>query len=252
MNDKGWIKLFSSKFLNWSWYQDTPVKCLFLHCLLKADHPDTTYKGIPVKSGQFVTSLSKLSDELGMSKQVIRTALNKLIIDNAISTQNQHKVQHDSNTIVTRNQTLITVENWGKYQSDKKTGNTKATQYQHDTQHDINTPNKNKNNKNINNNNKNKYIHPALGTAGNVYLTEEELEKLKERFPYDWQDWIDKLSEYMASKGKRYKSHYMTILTWARKDKENADFRQDKQTKRTGERHTDEDYTAGYEHLFNK
>lgn len=252
MNDKGWIKLFSSKFLNWSWYQDTPVKCLFLHCLLKADHPDTTYKGIPVKSGQFVTSLSKLSDELGMSKQVIRTALNKLIIDNAISTQNQHKVQHDSNTIVTRNQTLITVENWGKYQSDKKTGNTKATQYQHDTQHDINTPNKNKNNKNINNNNNNKYIHPALGTAGNVYLTEEELEKLKERFPYDWQDWIDKLSEYMASKGKRYKSHYMTILTWARKDKENADFRQDKQTKRTGERHTDEDYTAGYEHLFNK
>lgn len=239
MNDKGWIKLFSSKFLNWSWYQDTPVKCLFLHCLLKADHPDTIYKGIPVKSGQFVTSLSKLSDELGMSKQVIRTALNKLIVD------------HNINTIVTQKQTLITVENWGKYQSDKKTGNTKATQYQHDTQHDINTPNKNKNNKN-NNNNNNKYIHPALGTAGNVYLTEEELEKLKERFPYDWQDWIDKLSEYMASKGKRYKSHYMTILTWARKDKENADFRQNKQTKGTGERHTDEDYTAGYEHLFNK
>lgn len=238
MNDKGWIKLFSSKFLNWSWYQDTPVKCVFLHCLLKADHPDTTYKGISVKSGQFVTSLSKLSDELGMSKQVIRTALNKLIID------------HNINTIVTRKQTLITVENWGKYQSDKKTGNTKTTQYQHDTQHDINTPNKNKNNKNINNNNK--YIHPTLGTAGNVYLTEEELEKLKERFPYDWQDWIDRLSEYMASKGKRYKSHYMTILTWARKDKENADFRQDKQTKRTGERHTDEDYTAGYEYLFNK
>lgn len=238
MNDKGWIKLFSSKFLNWSWYQDTPVKCVFLHCLLKADHPDTTYKGIPVKSGQFVTSLSKLSDELGMSKQVIRTALNKLIID------------HNINTIITQKQTLITVENWGKYQSDKKTGNTKTAQYQHDTQHEVNTNNKNKNNKNINNNNK--YIHPALGTAGNVYLTEEELEKLKERFPYDWQDWIDKLSEYMASKGKRYKSHYMTILTWARKDKENADFRQDKQVKRAGERHTDEDYTTGYEHLFNK
>ena len=66
--------------------------------------------------------------------------------------------------------------------------------------------------------NNNKYIMPALGEFENVKLTEEELEKLKERFPYDWQERIDRLSAYMQSKGKRYKSHYATILTWARKD----------------------------------
>lgn len=49
-------------------------------------------------------------------------------------------------------------------------------------------------------------------------LTEEELEKLKERFPYDYQDRIERLSEYVASKGKRYKSHYATICSWARKE----------------------------------
>ncbi len=56
------------------------------------------------------------------------------------------------------------------------------------------------------------------GEFGNVKLSEEELEKLKERFPYDWRGKIDNLSSYMASKGKRYKSHYATILNWARKE----------------------------------
>ena len=59
---------------------------------------------------------------------------------------------------------------------------------------------------------------PAMGEFENVLLSEEELEKLKERFPYDWQEKIDRLSVYMKSKGKRYKSHYATILNWARRD----------------------------------
>lgn len=66
--------------------------------------------------------------------------------------------------------------------------------------------------------NNNIYITPYLGEFGNVRLTEEELEKLKERFPYDYQDRIERLSEYVASKGKRYKSHYATICSWARKE----------------------------------
>ena len=76
----------------------------------------------------------------------------------------------------------------------------------------------NNNKKNNDNKNNNIYIAPALGKFGNVLITEEELERLKERFPYDWEDRVERLSEYMKSKGKRYKSHYATILTWARKD----------------------------------
>ena len=56
-----------------------------------------------------------------------------------------------------------------------------------------------------------------------MLLSEEELEKLKERFPYDWQDKIEHLSQYMKSKGKRYKSHYATILDWARRDAKKSD-----------------------------
>lgn len=56
------------------------------------------------------------------------------------------------------------------------------------------------------------------GEFQNVILTDAEYEKLVERFPMDYQDRIESLSLYMKQKGKRYKSHYATILSWARKD----------------------------------
>ena len=55
------------------------------------------------------------------------------------------------------------------------------------------------------------------GEYNNVLLTDEELEKLKQEFP-DWKGRIDRLSSYVESTGKAYKSHYATIRNWARKD----------------------------------
>ena len=57
------------------------------------------------------------------------------------------------------------------------------------------------------------------GEYNNVLLTDDELEKLKDEFP-DWEQRIDRLSSYVASTGKSYKSHYATIRNWARKDGE--------------------------------
>ena len=55
------------------------------------------------------------------------------------------------------------------------------------------------------------------GEYKNVLLTDGELEKLKEEYP-DWKERIERLSSYVASTGKSYKSHYATIRNWARKD----------------------------------
>lgn len=55
----------------------------------------------------------------------------------------------------------------------------------------------------------------------NVLLSDEELSKLKAEFPADWQQRIERLSEYMASTGRSYKSHLATIRSWARKDERN-------------------------------
>lgn len=65
-----------------------------------------------------------------------------------------------------------------------------------------------------------KPIKHKYGEYGNVLLTDEELDKLKTDYPDDWQDWIERLSSYMASTGKPYKSHYATIRNWAKKDAE--------------------------------
>lgn len=65
---------------------------------------------------------------------------------------------------------------------------------------------------------KTKEIRHKHGEYKNVLLTDEQLEKLKTEFS-DWKERIERLSEYMASKGAAYKNHYATIKAWARKDK---------------------------------
>jgi len=55
------------------------------------------------------------------------------------------------------------------------------------------------------------------GEYNNVLLTDDELDKLKSEYS-DWQERIERLSSYVESTGKKYKSHYATIRNWARKD----------------------------------
>jgi predicted phage replisome organizer len=57
------------------------------------------------------------------------------------------------------------------------------------------------------------------GTYKNVLLSDEDLEKLKAEFPTDWKNRVERLSEYIASTGKKYKNHLATIRSWARTDK---------------------------------
>ena len=57
------------------------------------------------------------------------------------------------------------------------------------------------------------------GEYKNVLLTDDELEKLKAEYA-DYLDRIERLSSYIASTGKAYKSHYATIRNWARADTE--------------------------------
>ena len=60
------------------------------------------------------------------------------------------------------------------------------------------------------------------GEYKNVLLSDEDLAKLKAEFP-DWEERIERLSSYIASTGKKYKSHLATIRNWARNDKPKVD-----------------------------
>lgn len=62
----------------------------------------------------------------------------------------------------------------------------------------------------------------AYGEFGNVKMTTAEFEKLVQAEGAERANaLIEELSSYLASSGKRYKSHYATLLNWGRrKDKE--------------------------------
>jgi hypothetical protein len=61
-------------------------------------------------------------------------------------------------------------------------------------------------------------VRNTFGEHQNVKLTLEEYDKLVEKLgESNTKVLIEELSGYMASKGKRYASHYATIQTWARR-----------------------------------
>lgn len=82
------------------------------------------------------------------------------------------------------------------------------------------TDNENDNdNDNVPKGNKKNISKKKHGEFDNVLLTEEEFEKLKAKFPADYEKRINALSGYIASKGTKYKSHYATILNWSRNER---------------------------------
>lgn len=99
----GFVKLYRN-FLEWEWYCDTPVKVLFIHLLLKANYKDFDWQGESFKAGQCVTSIQSLSFSTGLSVQQIRTALSKL------------QKSSDITRRVTGRYSVITINNWDKYQ----------------------------------------------------------------------------------------------------------------------------------------
>lgn len=63
-----------------------------------------------------------------------------------------------------------------------------------------------------------KPVRHKYGEYKNVLLSDEDMQKLQTEFPADWQDRIERLSEYIECSGKSYKNHLATIRNWARKD----------------------------------
>ena len=77
MSNLGWIKLYRS-LLDWEWHTDPQMTSLFVHSLLLANTKDASFRGYPIKRGQFITSRASLSAITGISEQSIRTCMKRL------------------------------------------------------------------------------------------------------------------------------------------------------------------------------
>lgn len=73
----GWIKLHR-KMLAWEWYGDVPTTMLFLHCILRANWKDCSWRGRTIRRGSFFTSIASLSSETGLTIKQVRGALERL------------------------------------------------------------------------------------------------------------------------------------------------------------------------------
>ena len=113
--EHGFIKLWR-KFLKWGWYEDVNTKAVFLHLLLTANYEDKEWRGIAVKRGQVVTGRKKLSEELGISEQNVRTSLTRLKSTNEITIKTTNKFS------------VITVINYDTYQSHEASTNQQTNQ----------------------------------------------------------------------------------------------------------------------------
>ena len=190
--------LIHRKLLNWQWYKDSNTLHLFIDLLLDANYEDSKVGFQVVKRGQCLTSLKRIHENTGLTYREIRTSLDKLQKSGEIDKQTTNKYS------------IITINKYNDYQNiDKQTTNKRQT----NDNIKINIIKNNKNNKEI----KEKYIKRKYGSFENIELTDEEYQKLKDRFS-DYEEKIENLSSYIASKGDKYKSHYATILNWSRKD----------------------------------
>lgn len=103
MNDLGWINLHR-KIFGWEWYSDINTCRLFIHMLLKANWQEGKFRGTTVPRGSFVSSISKLAEETGLTNDEVRTAISHLISTNEITKQSTNKY------------TVFTVVNYNLYQ----------------------------------------------------------------------------------------------------------------------------------------
>ena len=182
MNNKlnGYIKLHR-KLVDWEWYTDVNVKVVFLHLLLTANFKKNVYQGIEVLPGQTIVGTNALAVNTGLSRQQVRTALNKLVLTNEItikSTNNQPHLKNDKKYKEDISNKCVYMNNSIKGEGERE------------------------------------HTHP-YGEFSNVFLTDDEYARLTSKYMRVDQ-LIDKVSIWLTEHTR--KNHYAACLTFARND----------------------------------
>ena len=186
---QGFIKLYRS-FKRWEWYDDANTIRVFLHCLLKANHESTKWRGQIIEVGSFVTSYGILANELKLTIQKIRTSLNKLNLTNEITIK------------TTNHYSIISINNWNEYQSkqqaEQQPNNNQETNEQQSNNNQITTNNNDKNIKNDKNEKKN---FVAKSFFQKLFTEDDEIKKY-----ISLKDLFIEFLEYKSAIKKQFKT----------------------------------------------
>ena len=212
MGRKDYLKFYRSMLNHPLWLAEPFTKGqAFWDLVAGANHADGKVicgnVVVEVKRGQNFTSELKMAERWKWSRNKVRAYL-KLLENLEMATANG-----------TAKGTLITIENYEIYQGEQTdegaTLNTAQGQgkVQHKDSKETSKGTQTRRTKKKQEETK----KDLYGEYRNVKMSAEDMNKLMKEFPTDYMDRIERLSEYMASTGKTYKSHLATIRSWARK-----------------------------------
>ncbi|MGI8314910.1 DnaD domain-containing protein [Halobacillus mangrovi] len=115
---QGWLKLHR-KILHSEIFENEKLLKVFIYCLTKASHKSTESRvgrqKVTLKPGQFIFGRKKAALELSMKESTVRDYIKILQEDNVISVNTTNKYS------------VLTVENWGIYQSNDEEYDNKQT-----------------------------------------------------------------------------------------------------------------------------
>lgn len=203
MLENGYIVL-SRKICNWRWYQDKNTLCLFIHLILQANYEPHDFRNITVNRGQLVSSYKQLSNELNMSIQSVRTALEHLKSTGEVTIKSYNKY------------TVFTVNNYDLYQltntqtNNQSTINQQATNIQLTTMEERRRKNK-----------KDKKSSSMSVTEKNLISDDEYADLLKLTDGKKLNKYIDKVNKWQNRNNKKINNPFETIKKWIVEDNKN-------------------------------
>ncbi len=129
---QGWVKLHKT-LKDWEWRSDPMTLAVFINLMLDANFSESNWRGQKLLPGELIFGRKEFSKKTGISEQSVRTALEHLKSTNEITIKSNNKYS------------VISINNWSKYQDTNQQTNQQLTNNQPATNHTI----RNKEYKNI-------------------------------------------------------------------------------------------------------
>lgn len=108
----GWVQI-SRKLLEWQWHDEPNMVVVWIFMLLSANYETKKWHGITIQRGQFVSTISAICTQTGLSARNVRTCIQRLVDDGSIIVESTNKT------------TIFTIISYDDYQNDSKSENDK-------------------------------------------------------------------------------------------------------------------------------
>ena len=158
-----------------------------------------------------IYTIKQMSNDLNRSERTVKTALNEF--ENAGLIQRVRQGWNRANRIFLKLPDMVQLSSPPEGDNCTLDGQDSA----HCSGQILPTSNNNQENNRISKTDSSEEAH-RFGEFQNVLLTDSQYADLQNLYPGTGLAYIERLSQYMASTGKSYRSHYATIKSWIAQD----------------------------------